>query len=361
MGCGGVGKTTTAAAISLAAAMAGKRTLCLTIDPARRLAESLGLREMRSEAQTVDPARLAEAGLQVPGSLTVMMLDAKRTFDELIARHAPSAEVRDRILGNRLYQYVSTSLAGTQEYMAMEKVYSIRADRTWDFIVVDTPPTSNALDFLDAPERMVGALDSAMLSWMVQAFKSSGRLSLNLLARGAAAVLRGMSRLTGYGFLEALAEFLGTLNELFGGFRHRATEVASALRGPDVAYVLVTSPDPMSIREIIYFAERLSSQGMRHDAVVVNRVHRPLTSVPEPRQVERELADAGIVLDASGVERCLAAVADEAREGELDQFHLRALDPLLRQNGTRHAEVPAFGGDVRDVGSLAHVAAALLA
>src|SRR4051812_15579196 len=252
VGCGGVGKTTTAAALGLGAAMAGKRTLCLTIDPARRLAESLGLSEMKTEAQRIDPARFAEAGLRVSGSLTVMMLDTKRTFDELVAKHASSPEARDRILGNKLYQQVSTSLAGTQEYMAMEKLYALSADPSWDLIILDTPPTTNALDFLDAPERMVGALDSAVLQWFVSAFQRSGKFSLNLLTRGAAAVLKAMSKLTGYGFLEALAEFVSLINELFGGFKKRAAEVSRALRGPEVAYVLITSPDPMSIREITY-------------------------------------------------------------------------------------------------------------
>ena len=153
VGCGGVGKTTTAAALGLAAAMAGKRTLCLTIDPAKRLAESLGFSEMTSEAQQVEPKRLEEAGLRPAGSLTVMMLDTKRTFDDLIAHHASSPDVRDRILKNRLYRHVSTSLAGTQEYMAMEKLHELHQEGRYDLLVLDTPPTRNALDFLEAPKR----------------------------------------------------------------------------------------------------------------------------------------------------------------------------------------------------------------
>src|SRR5262249_15885753 len=140
--------------------------------PARRLAESLGFSRMTTEEQEVDRARLAAAGVEVQGSLSVMMLDTKTTFDDLIARHASSPEVRDRILGNKLYRYISTSLAGTQEYMAMEKLYAIKQDPRWDLIVVDTPPTSNALDFLDAPERMIDALDSAVLRWLVAALGS---------------------------------------------------------------------------------------------------------------------------------------------------------------------------------------------
>jgi len=176
VGSGGVGKTTTTAALGLAAAALGKRALCLTIDPAHRLAESLGLSQMMTEAQRIDPARLEQAGVVVRGSLTVMMLDTKSTFDELIARHASSPEVRDRILQNKLYRHISTSLAGTQEYMAMEKLHALKKDPRWDLIVVDTPPTSNALDFLDAPDRMIDALDSAVLRWLSGAFQTSGKL-----------------------------------------------------------------------------------------------------------------------------------------------------------------------------------------
>src|SRR5688500_16992765 len=169
VGSGGVGKTTVAAGLALAAAKRGKRVLCLTIDPAKRLANSLGLERMSTEAQPVAPRLFEQAGLPVAGSLTVMMLDTKRTFDELVARHASSPEARDRILDNRLYQYVSTSLAGTQEYMAMEKLLQVKRDTNYDVIVLDTPPTSNALDFLDAPTRLIDALDSGAMRWFIQA------------------------------------------------------------------------------------------------------------------------------------------------------------------------------------------------
>src|SRR5215510_347000 len=189
VGAGGVGKTTTAAALGVAAARRGKRVLCLTIDPARRLAESLGIAEMRTEAVKVDPARFTAAGVSMTGSLTAMMLDTKRTFDELVVKYSSSKEKAERLLGNKLYQYVSTSLAGTQEYMAMEKLVAVKDDPEYDLIVLDTPPTANALDFLDAPERLMEALDSATMKWFVQAFETSGKLSLNLLAKSAAVIL----------------------------------------------------------------------------------------------------------------------------------------------------------------------------
>jgi len=174
VGAGGVGKTTTAAALGVAAARRGKRVLCLTIDPAKRLAESLGIAEMTSEAVTVDKARFEAVGVSVSGSLTAMMLDTKRTFDELVLKYSSSKEKAEKLLGNKLYQYVSTSLAGTQEYMAMEKLVAVKDDPRYDIVILDTPPTANALDFLDAPERLIEALDSATMKWFVEAFQSSG-------------------------------------------------------------------------------------------------------------------------------------------------------------------------------------------
>jgi anion-transporting ArsA/GET3 family ATPase len=351
-----VGKTTTAAAIGLLGAAAGKRTLCLTIDPARRLAESLGYPEMTSEARRVDPERLAAAGQGGKGELTVMMLDTKGTFDDLIARYASSPEVRDRILSNKLDRQISTSLAGTQEYMAMEKLYAIKQDPSWDLIVVDTPPTTNALDFLDAPERMIGAIDSPFFRWLATAFQSSGRLSVSLLARGAAAALRGMSRLTGQGFLEALAELVILINELFGGFRARADEVRKGLRAGDVAYVLVTSPDPLSIREILYFGERLRQQGMRSDAVVVNRVHPARDAPPSASAVLDELGSLSISLGKQGAERVIAAFGDEAKQGGLDRTRLAALAAFDGAGGPIRIEIPAFADDVHDLAALGRVA-----
>ncbi|HVH42831.1 MAG TPA: ArsA-related P-loop ATPase, partial [Labilithrix sp.] len=241
VGAGGVGKTTTAAALSVAAARRGKRVLCLTIDPAKRLAESLGIAEMTSEAVTVDNARFEAVGVPVKGSLTAMMLDTKRTFDELVLKYSSSKEKAEKLLSNKLYKYVSTSLAGTQEYMAMEKLVAVKEDPRYDLIVLDTPPTANALDFLDAPERLMEALDSATMKWFVEAFQSSGKFSLNLIAKSAATVLRAIGKITGGGFLEAMAEFISELNDLFGGFKERAIRVQRTLRGNDVAFVLVTS------------------------------------------------------------------------------------------------------------------------
>jgi len=358
VGAGGVGKTTTAAALSVAAAMRGRRVLCMTIDPAKRLAESLGLKEMTSEAAEISPALFSAAGLRMNGALTAMMLDTKRTFDELVIKHSSSEENATLLLNNKLYQYVSSSLAGTQEYMAMEKLVAMRDDPRYDLILLDTPPTANALDFLDAPERLVEALDSKTMRWFVDAFQSTGKVSFNLLARSAAVVLRGIGKITGGGFLEAMAEFISELNDLFGGFKERAEIVQRALRSPEVAFVLVTSPAPMSIQEVLYFSERLEEHAMPRGAFVVNRLRVPPphgNAVVSPRDAADAVRARGLVLDDDAPERLAHAHADAVKLAALDAFHIQNLSaktsgkvPIVR--------VPELPSDVHDIRLLAQLA-----
>ncbi len=360
VGCGGVGKTTTAAALALAAARAGKRVICLTIDPAKRLANSLGLERMTDEEVTISNEIFAKAGVEVKGSLTVMMLDTKRTFDDIVNKHASSPKARDAILQNKIYQYVSTSLAGTQEYMAMEKLQSLRDAAQYDLIVLDTPPTANALDFLDAPERMIEAIDSPAMRWFVQSFaggKGAGKVTLGLLGKESQLVLKAIGKITGGAFLDQLAGFIAAINDLFGGFTERAKRVSEALRGPDVAFVLVSSPEPMAIDEINFFADRLRQFAMPRDVFVMNRVHLPPTdSSPEA------LADA---LAADGLPRELAPQVARAQEESriLAERDARHLELLKVDEGGKPApvvRVPAFERDVHDVSALAHVGEALV-
>ncbi|WP_394838826.1 ArsA family ATPase [Pendulispora rubella] len=363
VGAGGVGKTTTSAALGVAAAQRGKRVLCLTIDPAHRLAESLGIARMNTEAMDIDPARFADAGAPLKGSLTVMMLDTKRTFDELVMKYSSSPERAQRLLDNKIYKYVSTSLAGTQEYMAMEKLIDVKGDPRYDLICLDTPPTANALDFLDAPERLVDALDSAAMRWFVDAFQSTGKLSLNILARSASVVLRAIGKITGGGFLEDVAGFITELNDLFGGFKERAARVQAALRSKDVAFVLVTSPSPVSIKEVLYFSGRLAQHDMPRGALVVNRYRVPpphAGDAPIPISVAHAaVMTRGIQLEDEAAERLSRA--------HLDAVHLAALDH--RNVGVLHAElpedvpivkVPELASDVHDVRLLSDLAATLM-
>jgi anion-transporting ArsA/GET3 family ATPase len=357
-GAGGVGKTTVAAAIALGFAVRGQRVLCITIDPAKRLADSLGLGAMNSEEQTVSSALFAAAGLEVKGALTVLMLDTKRTFDDLVTRYASSPEARERIFKNRIYSYVSTSLAGTQSYMAMEKVLLVQQDPRFDVIVLDTPPTSNALDFLDAPERLIEAIDSAAMRWLVETFEKSGRFSLNLVARGVALVLRGIGRLTGQGFLEHLAEFVVELNGLFGGFRERAAAVAQAFRSKDMAYVLVTSPAPAAIDEVTYFAARLSEQGMHPDAVVVNRLQLA-PGAAAPADVQALAKDRGVELSEAATAAVLRAAEDDDIRARFEAAQLATLTSAFQQAATLLLRVPVLSADVHDVRGLSQVAGVL--
>jgi anion-transporting ArsA/GET3 family ATPase len=357
-----VGKTTTAAALGLAAATRGRRVLCLTIDPARRLADALGIERTSSAEQVVDQTRLAQAGIVARGSLSAMMLDMKRTFDELIVKYSPSPERAQRLLRNKLYKYVSTSLAGTQEYMAMEKLVAIEREDRFDLVVLDTPPTANALDFLDAPERLVEAIDSPAMRWFLQAFQSTGKVSMNLLARSAALVLRGIARITGAAFLESTAEFITELNDLFGGFKERARSVEARLRRPEVSFVLVTSPAPMSVQEVLFFSDRLEQARMPRGAFIINRIRLPPPLADRPPS-ERDAADAmrarGLALGAEGPARLVRAHADAVRLAALDGSVASALDaraagrvPVVR--------VPEFPDEVRDLRGIGDIAELLM-
>ncbi|HEY1958489.1 MAG TPA: ArsA-related P-loop ATPase [Polyangiaceae bacterium] len=364
VGAGGVGKTTTAAALAVAAAREGKRVLCLTIDPAKRLAESLGLRTIETEAAKIDKRRFEDAGVPMKGELTVMMLDTKTTFDELVNKYSSSPDKAKKLLDNKLYKYVSTSLAGTQEYMAVEKLVAVKDDPKWDLVVLDTPPTANALDFLDAPERLMDALDSATMKWFVQAFEKSGRLSLNILAKSAAVVLRGIGKITGGGFLEAMAELITELNDLFGGFKQRAAIVHETLRSNDVAFVLVTSPAPMSLREVRYFAERLIEHEMPLGAFVVNRLHVPPRGASAPATAEQAAAAiraAGLepVLGEDGGSRVARAHADAFALAALDARNVKVIDEF--KSRAPLVSVPELASDVHDLALLAQLADTLTA
>lgn len=354
-GAGGVGKTTVAAALSLSAARRGRRVLCLTIDPARRLADSLGISLAPGVEAEVAPELLTGVGAPASGSLSVTMLDPKQVFDDLVKRHASSAAVAQSILANQFYRHVSTSLAGTQSYMAMEKVLSVLKSGRYDLIVLDTPPTSEALDFLDAPERLVEALDSPAMRWLVQSFQPSTGFSMRLLARGVAALLRTMGRVTGRGFLEDMAAFVGELNELFGGFKERAAEVSRAFRAPDFAYLLVAAPNAPALEEARFFAERLRRLGLSADALVLNRVH---SSAPPSAPEGALLALLGERAAAVRPEQLLQAQADEHARSVAEAPSLKEAQQLF--GGEKLWLVPVMAGDVRGLSDLAKVSAALV-
>ncbi|MBT8452241.1 MAG: AAA family ATPase [Deltaproteobacteria bacterium] len=361
VGSGGVGKTTTAAAMAVQAAMDGRKVLCLTIDPARRLANSLGLDEMTTSEQDVPNSLFESHGLRCNGSLSAMMLDTKRTFDDLVERHASSADARDRILNNQIYKYVASSLAGTQEYMAMEKLHEVRKDPTWDLVVLDTPPTASALDFLTAPERLIDAIDSPAMRWFLQVFEGAGKEAFGLVGRGATVLLRGIGKITGIEFLEQVAEFVSGINDLFGGFKERAEQVSNALRSPEVAFVLVTSPDPLAIGEARFFSDKLQDAGMKREAIIINQVHTliPKPEISEEAQVAELRAALPESIDAADIlPRLSEALTVERRWAMADRAEVERLNEQVGSDAGI-VEVPAFDEDVHDLAALAKVASFL--
>ena len=333
-GSGGVGKTTTSAAIALGMAARGKRVAVLTIDPARRLANSLGLPELGNEERKVEA--------DVDGELWAMMLDSKRTFDELVEWHAPDAKTRDAVLGNRIYQELSGAVAGSQEYMAMEKLYEIHEQDRFDLLVLDTPPTRNALDFLDAPKRLSTFIDSRSL----QLFTAPGFFGLKVLGRGTGLVFSVLKRLTGIDLLEDLSEFFRSFGDMSKGFRERAERVNDLLADSRTAFVLVTSPRRDAIEEAGWFHNRLLDAGMPFAGAVVNRVQPAAEANGDAGDLDDLLGDAL----ARKVERNLD---DFRRLAERDQANLEALRKRLRRKPM--IEVPQLDGEVHDLEGLARM------
>jgi anion-transporting ArsA/GET3 family ATPase len=264
-GAGGVGKTTTSAALALAAAEAGRTVVVLTIDPARRLAQSLGLEELDNEPRRVD----------VPGAsgeLHAMMLDMKRTFDDVVAAHS-TPERAQAILENPFYQSLSSSLSGTQEYMAMEKLGQLRARDEWDLIVVDTPPSRSALDFLDAPKRLGSFLDGRLIRLLTAPAKLGGRAGMKFLKVGMSMMTGTIGKLLGGQLLKDVQTFVAAMDTTFGGFRTRADATYKLLQAPGTAFLVVAAPERDALREAAYFVERLAAEDMPFAGLVLNRVH----------------------------------------------------------------------------------------
>jgi len=383
VGSGGVGKTTTSATLALSAALMGRKVLALTIDPARRLADALGLGALGHDIKQVPDEKLDEVARRLGqeraagGKLFAMMLDQKRAFDELVNRYAADPALRQRILDNAIYQQISASLAGSHEYAAMSKLYDLSREGGWDLLVLDTPPTQNALDFLDAPDRLSQAVDSPALQWFIKPYLQQAQSwSLRLVGVGGAFVLRGLSRFVGSQFLQQMAEFFAEFGQVTAGFRERAAEVRALLRRPEVAFVLVCSPEPLSVDEALYFHERLIKSGMPLGGIVVNRVNTAgpkldddlpaelkdrLKNRPElggflADDLERLAADLGRTYS----EQQVVAAADAAAIEELRKKTGAAPEPRQEQGqgqdrGLPLCRVPMFEHDIYDAAGIALV------
>ncbi|MGH2788557.1 MAG: ArsA family ATPase [Actinomycetota bacterium] len=357
-GSGGVGKTTTAAAIAVEGSVRGKKTVVLTIDPARRLASALGLKELSSEPRKVDTRKFSSAGLKPRGELHALMLDTKSTFDKVVMQYAPSREQAERIIANRFYRNISSTLSGTQEYMAMEKLFELYTEGDYDLIVIDTPPTRNALDFLDAPRRLTEFFESRVLRWFLFPYVKAGGGIMRLANVAATTFLRVVKRIVGADVLEDTAEFFANLEGMYDGFKQRARDVASLLRSDITSFVVVTSPSADSVAEATYFASRLNESDLPFGAVVVNRVHPRLGNGIDvrPRQLAKLEA-----MDASG--RLLAKLLDNeeafARVVRLESQNLDALARKIPRH--RWVWVPYLEREAVDFRGLAEVASHLFA
>jgi anion-transporting ArsA/GET3 family ATPase len=357
-GTGGVGKTTTAAALALQGALAGRRTAVLTIDPARRLANALGLEAFTGRAQRVPTELFTAAGLTPRAELSAMMLDMRATADEMVRRYAPNAEAATRIVSNPYYQAFSTSLAGTQEYMAVEQVADLLRSGEYDLVILDTPPATHALDFLDAPERLLNALDNRAVNWLYRPRETSTRdpgYGARLLGKGRQMVFKSLNKFTGGPFFEDLATFLQAFSSLFEQFRVSSRAVQALLRAESTQFVVVTAPYPATVREAIHFRAQLVERGFPFGGFVCNRVHLPVSPV--------EAAALTLPLRAAGVPEAVAPelaadlaglVADHTRMAERDA---ESLDRLREVAGDALDVVPLLPEDVHDLQGLASVGA----
>ncbi|MFE9722368.1 ArsA family ATPase [Streptomyces sp. NPDC005794] len=264
-GSGGVGKTTTAAALGVRAAERGRKVVVLTIDPARRLAQSMGIDQLDNIPRRVED-------IEGEGELHAMMLDMKRTFDETVEAHTDAERAR-AILENPFYQSLSAGFAGTQEYMAMEKLGQLRARDEWDLIIVDTPPSRSALDFLDAPKRLGSFLDGKFIRLLIAPAKIGGRAGMKFLNVGMSMMTGTLGKLLGGQFLRDVQTFVAAMDSMFGGFRTRADATYKLLQAPGTAFLVVATPERDALREAAYFVERLAAEEMPLAGLVLNRVH----------------------------------------------------------------------------------------
>jgi anion-transporting ArsA/GET3 family ATPase len=345
-GSGGVGKTTTSAAIALGMAARGAKVAVVTIDPAKRLANALGLQELDNEPRRVEPERLAAGGLEVSGELWAMMLDPKRTFDELIERIAPDPERAGEIKRNRVYRELSTAVSGSQEFTAIAKLYDLDREGDFDLLVLDTPPSRNALDFLDAPGRLTTFLEGSTLKTLL---RPTG-LGMRVIGRGAAPLLSALRRVTGVELVSDLSTFFGLLGDMTDDFSERAKQVELMLRSPTTSFLLVTSAQRAPVEEAIWMRRMLEENGLPFAGVIVNRFHHDLLGDSELGEISEQLAKG---LRPELANRVAENLADYHLLARRDEHGLERLTAEL--DGRPLLAVPQLDDDVHDVEGLLRV------
>jgi anion-transporting ArsA/GET3 family ATPase len=353
-GSGGVGKTTTAASLGVRAAEHGRRVCVLTIDPARRLAQSLGLQELDNNP------RLIEGVGSDGGALFAMMLDMKRTFDEIVLQHA-DAERAAQIFENPFYQSLSSSFAGTQEYMAMEKLGQLHREALdkgeWDLVIVDTPPSRSALDFLDAPARLGSFLDGRLIRILLAPARAGGKAYMKVFGGAFTLVTNALNKVLGAQLLTDIQGLVAGLDSVFGGFRERAERTYALLQDPGTSFLVVAAPEPDALREASYFVERLQHDGMPLAGLILNRVH-----TTEAEDVSAARAE-GAAEELAELEEHELTAALLRLHAETIRRHERETHMLGRFTGAHPsvpiAIVPALPGDVHDLVGLRLMGAAL--
>ena len=360
-GSGGVGKTTTAAALGLrAAAQHGRNVVVLTVDPARRLAQSMGLSSLDNIPRPVPHVSGPDGG-----SLQAMMLDMKRTFDEIVEQHADPDRAA-QILANPFYQSLSSGFSGTQEYMAMEKLGQLRRSDTWDLIVVDTPPSRSALDFLDAPQRLSRFLDGKLLRLLTAPAKVGGRAYLRVLNAGFGMVTGVLTKVLGAQVLRDAQTFVSALDTMFGGFRERADYTYQLLRAPGTSFLVIAAPEPDALREASYFVERLAAEGMPLEGLVLNRLHElPAARLSAARSLAAaetlQAADDGAQDGAGGHALAVAALRLHAGRMELAASERRLAEHFTAAHPhIPVVQIPAQPEDVHDLDGLAAIGESFL-
>ncbi len=351
-GAGGVGKTTTAAALGLAGARAGRRTLVLTIDPARRLAQAMDIEHLDDEPRRVDLDDVPE-----DAELWAMMLDMQTTFDRLIDRHATSPQRAAAIKANRIYRTLSSSLSGTQEYMAMERLHELHDSGEWDLLVVDTPPTRSALDFLDAPKRMTTFLEGRLLQLLLRPSVAAGKGLGRMVGAGASAFMRVAGRVTGMDLLQDLGEFFRNFEGMYAGFKERADQVLTLLQDPSSRFVVVASPEPPPLREARFFLERLEQEGLHAAGVVINRIRPEVPQDPSDASIARVVAGQPDDAEGEALAGALRLLGDVRNLAARQRRDVAAA--LYGVTVPARIDVPLLGLDVHDRAGLDAIATTL--
>jgi anion-transporting ArsA/GET3 family ATPase len=355
-GSGGVGKTTTAAAIGLRAAERGRQVCVLTVDPARRLAQSMGLTSLDNTPRLVDGV-----DDQADGSLHAMMLDMKRTFDEIVEAHADPGRAK-QILANPFYQSLSSSFSGTQEYMAMEKLGQLRRSDEWDLIVVDTPPSRSALDFLDAPERLGRFLDGRLIKVLTAPAKA-GRPFGRVINAGFSVMTGALTKLLGGQVLRDAQTFIAAFDTMFGGFRERADATYKLLQAPGTSFLVIATPEPDALREASYFVERLAEERMPLAGLILNRVHSAgaislsaARSLAAAETLEAVQSEGAATTALAGYSVTAAALRLHAERMNLGERERRVAGSFMSTHpAVPVIEVPALPEDVHDLAGLRRV------